>query len=546
MKKKYTLQIVKFQIKTYYNKAFQLLKFNHYFSLNDNSNYKRTLLRQFRGICNEERFKFHQKKEVLFFFSRIIKLKCVYKIIKLQLANKKQHKRLRCHFLRYQLKSFYHQFTAKATVLSERNNLYIQYNIFFVKRMYITFFKSVCKYISSKSKRMKKYNDATELYLFKLSIKALKKLKENVLLMQSSQGKQLRKKLLMRVFYKNLQSSVYEYNQRCNYYRCLHLKKYHFNRLARTIKAIGNHRIANLKFISKWMMLWKELILKHKRTRAEGIVLLSRVLDKIKIKYIVKGLRMFYIRLKEKNRSILKMKINEIKCSKFIQMQINRMKMNLFQELKYNLIINKCSKRREIILIKSVFQVLKFIKDISIPMYLKEEEAMNHYKNKAYKKIVKPYVTILKKNINVNKAKVQFFRITMRKIKIVKLLKVFKSKSQKENNRRETRFRRYFLLYNYMNMMKKHSLIMYRENKILSGIKKKIAKDRLSYMKWGFRSIRNNLIVKRYKRRKMFKLIIQVFTALKMMSIQNGYRFSDTSNDNDFDDDGNNEFDYNN
>lgn len=549
MRKKYTLQLVKFQIKTYYHKAFSLLKYNHFISSYDNRCYKRTILKNFMRICFEEKNKFYRKGEVYTFFTRMIKLKSVYSTFKLKLKNKKEAKRLRCYFLSYQFKSFYYQFALNALALSRRNNLYLQYNVFFVKRLYIIFFKSACKAISYKSKRLKKYNDATELHLYKLSLKALRKLKENVLLTQKEHGNQSRKRLIMRIYYKNLKALLNDYNRRCYYYRCLHLNKYYLNRLSRVTKALGNNRIAKFKFVSKWIMIWKEMVLKHKRTRAEGIVLLIKLLEKIKIKYIVKALKMFYSKLKEKNRSILKMQINDIKCLKYIQLRLMKLKSNIIKEVRYNMLINRCINKKKILLTKAIFQILKFIKDTSIPMYIKEEEAVNHYKKKSYQKIVRPYINLLKKNISVNRAKFRFFRVTMLKIKIIKLLKGFKAKSKKENNRRVMRFRQYFLMYNYMNMMKKHSLILYRENKILSGIKRKIAHDRLSYMKWGFRSFRNNLIVKRCKRRKMFKLIIQVLTALKMLSMQNGYRLSDTSyecnsNDNDNDNDSGNGNEY--
>ena len=68
--------------------------------------------------------------------------------------------------------------------------------------------------------------------------------------------------------------------------------------MKRTVDLIQNNRIAKLKFISKYILLWKKAVLINRRNKANGILLLLKHLEIIKENFEIKGLKTFFINFK--------------------------------------------------------------------------------------------------------------------------------------------------------------------------------------------------------------------------------------------------------
>lgn len=60
-------------------------------------------------------------------------------------------------------------------------------------------------------------------------------------------------------------------------YRNLHLKKYYIKRWKKTHNTLKNIKIANLKFISKFMLLWKINIMQNKKSKINSIYMIENI-----------------------------------------------------------------------------------------------------------------------------------------------------------------------------------------------------------------------------------------------------------------------------
>ena len=80
------------------------------------------------------------------------------------------------------------------------------------------------------------------------------------------------------------------------------LKKYYFNRLRRTVHYLINNRIAKLKFISKYIFLWKEISHNTRINKFNGLVLFSeKIYPNLYYSYINKMKKIFIYKFKQRN-----------------------------------------------------------------------------------------------------------------------------------------------------------------------------------------------------------------------------------------------------
>ena len=71
-----------------------------------------------------------------------------------------------------------------------------------------------------------------------------------------------------------------------NFYRRLHLKKYYIHRWKRTMFGVKNIYIANVKFMSKFIFIWKVQILTNKKQRLNSVVKLWEVIERLELKKV--------------------------------------------------------------------------------------------------------------------------------------------------------------------------------------------------------------------------------------------------------------------
>lgn len=480
MKKKYTLQLIDMQMRFNYLKVFNFLKKNVKF------NYKKIVFVKLKYAVQKSKTELFLKEKMFKdCFCKATKLKNAFSIIRLQTKQK-----------------------------TARRNIAMSYNIHFVQKNYIQFFKNCCIMLSHKGRRMQKFKKIEEYYLINLAKKTLKALYVNMLSSQYQKMISIRKFLISKIFFQNLKELYYFNKNKTLYYRILHLKKYYFGRLRRTLKLEKLNLLARVKFLSKFWLLWTKAILINRKSRIEGIYLFNKVLYKLylKINFLLK--HFFFSQIKKKYFSVLKGEVNTIKMIKFQRYKCRKTKMMVFRELRNHKKVNIHLRKKEFKLKKNIIQVMKFIKDISIPIYLKEEEADAKLRQKMIKKYFKIFFLYLKKQVKITKRKIIFFRT----LRIWRFLVRFTANSKRKNNKIITAFRRYFLLYNFFEMMKMNSLIVYRENKILAKIQKKIARMRKTYLYWAVYSLKLNMLCEKYIKMRKLKIKIKIFYALKMMS----------------------------
>ena len=404
--------------------------------------------------------------------------------------------------------------------LKQRTNykkISINYNIFFVKKIYISFFKNIAKIITEKSKKKKKIDDIDEYYLINLVRKTMKRLYKYMLFSKEKKNKFYRRILIGKILFKNLKIMNKQINNKYIFYRNLHLKKYYFKRLKRTVDLIQNNRIAKLKFISKYILLWKKAVLINRRNKANGILLLLKHLEIIKENFEIKGLKTFIINFKKYNAMILKYQINELKIQKFKSYRILKQKRNLFNSLKYNKICRYLIGKRHYLLILKCFKALKMMKNMSIPLFLKIEDAEKLYRKNSLK-IIKIFFKILKTSIRKKKLLVNAFRIQILKAKLFKSLIIYSKNNKKNNEKIIRRFRIFFLKHNFFQMLKLHTLIIYRENKILSKVNQILNLKALRLKNSLFHILKKNMIIERFIRQRNLRLKAKVFYVLKILS----------------------------
>ena len=183
-----------------------------------------------------------------------------------------------------------------------------------------------------------------QIYLINLVRRAIKKWVKYTKYKNELNAKLLRRKLIGKIFINNLRRNLYEQKAVGMNYNAILLKKYYFHRLRRTVHYIINWRIAKLKFVSKYIFLWKETANIVRKRKYNGLFLLAQMYPKLQISYYLKMKEIFFLKFKKKNIILLQNEINDTKIYNFKNYSLYKKKKFIFNEIKYNYIINKFQK----------------------------------------------------------------------------------------------------------------------------------------------------------------------------------------------------------
>lgn len=133
----------------------------------------------------------------------------------------------------------------------------------------------------TRPKNKKKLEDIDEYYSFKIKNKIFQKLLRATEIRQISNGKKIRKFLLRKILLKNLKEINNFKIKKYNFYRKLHLRKHFFKKWKFFIFMQKNFHIANLKFISKFILNWKKSLLKIKEEKIHAAMNIIKCFDSI-------------------------------------------------------------------------------------------------------------------------------------------------------------------------------------------------------------------------------------------------------------------------
>jgi hypothetical protein len=145
--------------------------------------------------------------------------------------------------------------------------------------------------------------DITEYYETKLKIRYFRKLQKYLDITEKEKGNYYRKRLIFKILRNNINEIKVKYyiyiakiynNRKVYFYRVLHLKKYYIKRWKRTIYILKNIKIARLKFISKFILIWRKSILHSNQNRLESAYKLEHILDYIKNKKVISYINVLF------------------------------------------------------------------------------------------------------------------------------------------------------------------------------------------------------------------------------------------------------------
>ena len=392
-----------------------------------------------------------------------------------------------------------------------------KYNNYMLNQSYISFFKSVAISMQKRASYKQKNEEAKNLYLITLIKKVFYKWIKYHRNKKDINTKKIRRKVIGKILINNLRNNLNEQRLIGMNYNILLLKKYYFNRLRRTVHYIINYKIARLKFISKYIFLWKEIVHNVRINKFNGLILFAqKIYPNLYISYIYKMKKIFIYKFKQKNIFLLQNEINTTKIENYRNKIQFRLKKNIFIELKHNYIKNKIIKKRNFFKKKKIFELIKQNKNKGMSKELKQYEADKLYV-KHMKIRIKKCINNWRYLSNETTIKINEMRNKIYKKKIFIFLKIFRYKNKKREMKITIKFRTYFLYYNFFIMMKKHTQIMKRENHIIKGVQKLITENELDYKYWAFKSLYNNFLVENFVKQRNLRLKTKIFYLLKML-----------------------------
>ena len=394
--------------------------------------------------------------------------------------------------------------------------IFYNYKTFMIKQNYIIFFKQAAISMQKRAIFKQKIAQMRQIYFVNLLRKSIKKWIKFIKYKNEKNAKLLRKKILGKILINNLKNNLYEQRSIGMNYRVILLRKYYFHRLRRTVHNMINYRIAKLKFISKYIFLWKEIASKNRISKYNGIMMLSQLYPKLQISYYFKMQKIFILKFKKKNIMLLQNEINLTKIQNFQNYSILNKKKRIFNKIKYNYFINKLQKKHILLAKKKTFNLIQDNKNKGMSKEKREHEAdklyIKHMKN-VIKKCINNWLFLS----NETTIKVMEMRNKIYKRKIFNYLRAFRFINKKKNLKISIKFRTYFLYYYFFQMLKLHTKIMKRENKIIKGVQKIINENELDYKYWAFQSLNNNLKVEKFIKARNLKLKTKIFYLLKML-----------------------------
>ena len=483
---------------------------------------KKCAFKRFKFACNYSKENIINKKnnfnnifcKILYTKSCIISLKHFLlnkKIVKEE--NKIIYKKMKI----FNYKNNFNFFINEIKQEKKIKKIFFKYNNYILNHNYIIFFKSIAISMQKNSLNKQKNSQAKNFYFFNLIKKGFFSWKNYYINKKEINNKKLRRKIIGKILINKLRNNLYEQKMIGMNYNNFLLKKYYFNRLRRTVHYLINNRIAKLKFISKYIFLWKEISHNTRINKFHGLVLFSeKIYPNLYYSYINKMKKIFIYKFKQRNIYLLQNEINETKIENYKSKIKFKLKKNIFKEIKYNYIINKIRKKRNFINKKKIFGLIKQNKNSGMSKELKQYEADKLYV-KFMKLKIKKYINNWRFLSNETSIKVNEMRNKICKRKIFIFLKIYKNKSKKRELKISIKFRTYFLYYNFFLMLKKHTKIMKRENNIIQGVQRLITENELDYKYWAFKSLYNNLLVENFVKQRNLRLKTKIFYLLKML-----------------------------
>ena len=482
---------------------------------------KKCAFKRFKFSCDYRREQITTKNNMFNkIFCKFLYAKCGIISFKNYLLNKKiqtaqviiNHNKIKLLYQKTNFKIFVENIKIKIKI----KKIFDKYNAYAIKQNYIIFFKQIAISMSKRAAYKQKVGKMRQFYLINLVKKSIKKWKIYTEYQNEKNAKLLRRKIIGRILINNLRNNLYEQRAIGMNYNVILLRKYYFHRLRRTVHYLINYRIARLKFISKYIFLWKEISNKLRINKYNGLIMLSQLYEKLKLSYLYKMKEIFLLKFQKRNIILLQNIINGKKIENFQNYSIFQRKKTAFNIIKYNYIINKTLTKHNKILKNNLFTLLKTNKNKGMPKKVKEYEADKLY-TKHMKNRIKKYFNNWRYLSNETTIKVKEMRNRIYKRKILNFLRAYRFINKKRSLKISIKFRTYFLYYHFFQMLKLHTKIMKRENNIIKGVQNLINEHQLDYKYWAFQSLYNNLKVERFIKEKNLRLKTKIFYLLKML-----------------------------
>ena len=518
-KKVMTKKIIIFQIRQKQKFIFNLLKKN---KSESNNMLKKCAFRRFKFACDYSKEEFISKNNSFNnLFCRILYTKCGIISLKNFLLNKKiikEQNKINNNKTKYLTIKNNSKFLINELKQEIKiKKIKYKYTKYILNQKYIIFFKSVAIAMQQRASYKQKNIQAKNFYLFNLVKKNFFLWKKKMKIKKENNNKILRRKIIGKILINNLRNNLYEQKLIGMNYHYFLLKKYYFNRLRRTVHYLINDKIAKLKFVSKFIFLWKEIANKIRINKFNGLTLFAeKICPKLSVAYVCKMKKMFLFKFKQKNIYLLQSEIISTKIENFKNKKWLILKRYIFFELKYNYIINRMTKNLNLIKKKQIFTLIKQNKTKGMSKELKQFEADKIY-IKHMKLRIKKCINNWRFLSNETTIKVNEMRNKIYKKRIFNFLKIFCCKNKKRELKISIKFRTYFLYYNFFLMIKTHTQIMKRENKIIQGVQRLINENELDYKYWAFKSLYNNLLVENFIKQRNLRLKTKIFYLLKML-----------------------------
>jgi hypothetical protein len=309
-KKELTKKIIMFQIKYKQRSIFNVLKQNKELP---NKLYKKFTFNKFKISCGFIKQQNLIKNNMFNnMFCKFLYAKCGIIAFKHHILNKKIQKeqnkinnnKIRVFNYRHNYKAFINHIKNRIKI----KKILFKYKTYIIKQNYIIFFKQVAISMQKSAAYKQKIGQMRQIYLINLIKRAIKNWKKYTQYKNELNAKLLRRKVIGKILINNLKSHLYEQRIIGMNYNAILLRKYYFNRLRRTVHYIINYRIARLKFISKYIFLWREISKKTRISKYNGFLLLFQIYPKLQISYFFKMQKLFFFKFKKKILFFFKMK----------------------------------------------------------------------------------------------------------------------------------------------------------------------------------------------------------------------------------------------
>jgi hypothetical protein len=150
-----------------------------------------------------------------------------------------------------------------------------------------------------------------------------------------------------------------------------------------------------------------------------------------------------------------------------------------------------------------------------------DERSIKSFKRKLLMRKLKVFFSEYRYKRDIMMQTTYIFRQFRLKKKLFNFIKAFSKESQSHDNQLVNRFRKTYLKYKFMNMLKRYFRVKRREDYIFRGVEY-MYKSRVMRVK---RTIFNDwvryYICERYRKMKMLKRKIKIFLALKLITLNN-------------------------